>query len=149
MNSRIPGWLCKSVLVRSRCGSGDCECRNWEGRTSVASIVDPALIVKLGQECRYSRRGFWFSSSSERHLASAVTPLWFQGMQDSRGSFLPPARRCRSLTGQSLPTSLLLPEFSCFCDDLDEPIGEAVEKTTIGSLGKRPAEHFQDVLSNK
>jgi len=57
--------------------------------------------------------------------------------------------RYRSLTGQSLPTSLLLPKFSGFCGDLDEPIGEAVEKTTIGSLGKRPAEHLQDVLSNK
>src|ERR1700728_1529421 len=54
--------------------------------------------------------------------------------------------RCLPLTGQSLPTSLLLPEFSGFCGDLDEPIGEAVEKTTIGSLWKRPAEHFQDVL---
>jgi len=43
---------------------------------------------------------------------------------------------------------LPLPEFPCFCGNLGEPIGEAAEEATVGSWGKRAAEHFQNVLSD-
>src|SRR6266536_1401338 len=48
MNRRNSGWLRKSSLVRSRCGSCDGELRNCSGgdRTSTASIVNPAIRVK-------------------------------------------------------------------------------------------------------
>jgi hypothetical protein len=44
-----------------------------------------------------------------------------------------PANLCRLLG---------FPEFSRFGSDLGEAIGEAVEKTAIGALGKRAAEHL-------
>jgi formylglycine-generating enzyme required for sulfatase activity len=41
-----------------------------------------------------------------------------------------------------------LAEFSCFCCDFGEPIGDAAEEAALASLGKRAAEHFQNVASD-